>query len=147
MLRNLRVLLLEDKADRVAAMGDALAEIAEDVTIRLSDNAPQFIDALAGELPSADLVSLDHDLGPSRLVGGHMIDPGDGRDVAAALALCPPRCPVIIHSTNAPAAYNMGETLRAANWRVSAIMPYGDLAWVREGWLPLVLQSLIAWKR
>jgi CheY-like chemotaxis protein len=142
ILPQLRVLLLEDNSERVAEMGDVLAELAIDVTIRLSDNALDFIESLDQELPLADLVLLDHDLGPSRQVGGTRVDPGDGRDVVAALCARKPCCPVIIHSTNVPAAFSMESDLRSSGWNVSAIVPYCDLVWVREAWLPLVIKSL-----
>jgi hypothetical protein len=139
--------MLEDNVERLAEMGDALSTLADDVTIRGADNAAQFIECLPHELPLADIVSLDHDLGPSRVVNGQRIDPGDGRDVASALAARAPRCPVVIHSTNTPAAYTMADVLRAAGWQVGSVVPYGDLLWVREAWLPFVERSLSTWTR
>jgi CheY-like chemotaxis protein len=138
----LHVLLLEDNSERVAAMGEVLAELASEITVRLTDNAPEFTELLDRELPFADLVLLDHDLGPSREVSGTRVDPGDGRDVAAALSRRTPCCPVIIHSTNISAAFSMESTLVDSGWKVSAIVPYCDLVWVREAWLPLVMKSL-----
>ena len=48
----------------------------------------------------------------------------------------PPRCPVIIHSTNVAGAAGMQQDLEDASWKVSTVLRYGDLNWVREAWLP-----------
>jgi hypothetical protein len=85
---------------------------------------------------SADLISLDHDLEP----GVDQLDPGTGRDAANFLAKRVPVCPVIIHSTNYPAALGMQAELVDRGWRVERITPYADLAWIEEAWLPLVVE-------
>ena len=71
---------------------------------------------LERELESVDLISLDHDLGPARLVGEEQLDPGTGRDVTRFLAARPPRCPVIVHTSNPLGREGMVTDLELAGW-------------------------------
>jgi DNA-binding NtrC family response regulator len=132
-----RIAILEDDARRREAMDRALqqADIAKP-TFFLS--AGKMVAAIHRAGFSADLISLDHDLEPS----DDDREPGTGRDVADALAKLDPICPVIVHSTNHPAAVGMEFVLTDRGWRVERIMPYDDLAWVAEAWLPLVIELL-----
>ncbi|MEX2187996.1 MAG: hypothetical protein WD875_14420 [Pirellulales bacterium] len=54
----------------------------------------------------------------------------------------PPACPIIIHSTNYPAAIGMEAVLSDSGWRVERVTPYGDLDWIAESWLPLAERLL-----
>jgi hypothetical protein len=105
---------------------------------------------------SLALISLDHDLEPQEVVAAvrelgldaairnTAIDPGTGRDAAEFLAGRPPACPIIIHSTNYPAALAMEAILAERDWRVERMTPYGDLDWIEEMWLPAVIRLLQA---
>src|SRR3954453_22626652 len=75
---------------------------------------------------------------------GRMIDSGDGRQAADYLAARPPQCPVVIHSTNTPAAVGMEGALKDAGWTVNRVSPYGDLEWVASDWLRAVRRAIVA---
>jgi CheY-like chemotaxis protein len=129
-----RIVILEDNARRRAEMARVLhREGFAPPTFFLTAGA--MIAGMSHAYP-ADLISLDHDLEPD--VDQH--DPGTGRDVADFLAAREPVCPVIIHSTNYPAALGMEAELVDRGWRVERIAPYSDLAWIDEAWLPLVVE-------
>ena len=67
---------------------------------------------------------------------GQRFEPGIGREVADFLAQHAPVCPVIIHSSNGPAAQGMQFCLERAGWSVTRVYPLDDLAWVERGWRP-----------
>src|SRR5688572_20565274 len=107
-----------------AVLGDVLPGFA----VVAFDNAPDMIDWLATGLADAALISLDHDLGPTReREGGGRFDPGIGRDAADVMALYAPTCPVIVHSSNSLAVPGMLRVLRESGWPCSAVMPSDDL--------------------
>lgn len=130
----LRIVILEDDARRREEMARLLH--------RAGHATPTFFltaVAMIAQMPpecSADLISLDHDLEPDV----DQLDPGTGRDAANFLATCTPVCPIIIHSTNYPAAFDMQAELADRGWRVERIAPYDDLAWIADAWLPLVIE-------
>jgi hypothetical protein len=133
------IVLLEDNAERCRAMIAAIKSVWRDCPIQCFGSAPSFITKLDEFLPSVALISLDHDLGPTR----DGFDPGVGRDVSKTLAQRKPACPVIIHSTNVAGASAMKFDLEDAGWRVTAIAPYGDLEWIERSWLPAVRKLLL----
>jgi hypothetical protein len=135
-----RIVILEDNADRAAEMRAVLHEFDSKIQISFFDNAMAFCAQLKQIVGGAALISLDHDLGATRNVNGRVVDPGVGRDVSRELAKQRPRCPVIIHSTNVAGAPGMRQDLTDAGWTVSTVVPYGNLTWVREAWLPQVRQ-------
>jgi DNA-binding NarL/FixJ family response regulator len=136
------IAILEDKPERLAEMTLLLREIDAEADVVNADNAHEFIDLAVSHFDSLSLISLDHDLGASRTIRGQHRDPGDGRDVARALALRRPQCPIVIHSTNIAGAESMRGILTGAGWTVGAILPYCDLEWVRDAWLPVVRREL-----
>jgi CheY-like chemotaxis protein len=129
-----RIVILEDDARRREEMARVLHDAGFPPPTFFLTAGPM-IAQMAQEC-SADLISLDHDLEPDV----DQLDPGTGRDVANFLATRVPVCPVIIHSTNYPAALGMEAELVERGWSVERIAPYDDLAWVQEAWLPLVLE-------
>jgi hypothetical protein len=135
------LVVLDDDPRRAAAMREAVVTIPG-LTLLLFDNAPDLLEWLPGNLPRANTLALDHDLGPSRLRDGERFEPGIGRDVADYLATQPPTCPVIVHSTNGPAAYGMQFCLETAGWTVTRVHPFDDLAWVERDWLPEIERAL-----
>jgi hypothetical protein len=98
------------------------------------DNVPDFLDWIDQHLAEVALICLDHDLGPTRLRDGERFDPGIGRDAADVLAMQPPVCPVIIHSSNSIAVPGMLRVLRESGWTCSAVMPSDDLRWIDTDW-------------
>lgn len=134
----LLVLMLEDDRDRIVRFNAILDQHDGDAEITICRTAPDFVDAHAKLQTAPSLIALDHDL-----FTDHEDDPnpGDGRDVARYLAKCEPNCPVLIHSTNAPAADSMLFTLRNAGWTVDRIAPLGD-DWIEAYWYPVALDMI-----
>lgn len=132
------IVMLEDDFDRIERFRSVLAKRTVDGELRVSRTVSDFVASYAALLSTPDLVALDHDLftdSPSDP------DPGDGRDVAAFLATKTPVCPILIHSTNAPAADSMLFTLREAGWTVDRISPLGD-DWIEAYWYPYMTRML-----
>lgn len=128
------VLILEDTPARVVEMRSVLGELLPAHHLVVFDNAPDCADWLPEGLPLASLICLDHDLGPTRERGRERFDPGIGRDVADLLAMYPPVCPVIVHSSNSLAVPGMLRVLRESGWPCSAVMPTDDLRWIATDW-------------
>jgi hypothetical protein len=135
------LVLLEDDPRRADIM-QRLAISDLGLAVVWFDNAPDMLVWLRENLERAVLIALDHDLGASRISDGERIDPGVGRAVADFLAECSPVCPVVIHSSNAPAAQGMQFCLENAGWRVMRVSPHDDLAWVERDWIPVLKQLL-----
>jgi CheY-like chemotaxis protein len=136
------ILILEDNDDRIAAMQHCLADKFPFFELRFVRSADEAIAWLKGNLSHSICISLDHDLERPE-DQPNAPDPGTGREVADHLAAQSPRCPVIVHSTNAHAAIGMEMVLQDAGWHVQRVLPYGDLEWVRAAWLPLVRQAIL----
>ena len=84
-------------------------------------------------LPSARLISLDHDLEPAE---GETEDPGDGIDVARFLAARPPVCPVIVHSSNGTRSDWMIGEFELGGWTYKRVAPSATTGSRRTGeWL------------
>jgi hypothetical protein len=98
------IVILEDDPDRTRELAGCLRERSSGCEVLVFDNAPDMIDWLRLHLEKADLICLDHNLGPNRIRNGETFDPGTGRDVAAYLATRKPVCPIVIHTTNSLAA-------------------------------------------
>jgi hypothetical protein len=93
---------------------------------------------LEAALPSARLISLDHDLDPEE---GQTADPGTGWDVTKVLAALPPVCPVIIHTSNGErATWMMGE-FDLGGWKYDRVPPLGD-DWIELHWRRVVRRLL-----
>jgi hypothetical protein len=136
------IFILEDDEDRTASMQHFLRALYAEYQVVIIDNAPDAITWLTHHLSEAALLCLDHDLGPNREYRGEVFDPGIGRDVVEYLVTRPPVCPVIVHSTNSPAAYGMKVRLREAKWKCSRVIPFNDLEWVEVAWLRKVRRYL-----
>lgn len=137
------IVILEDNQERRNAM-----------LVRLTDRFPQFstnffhepakmIEHLSRSLPQTLVLSLDHDLDLIPQPDGSLFDPGTGLAVADWLATQSPVCPVIIHSTNLPAAKTMKSRLQSAGWNARRITPYDDLAWIDAEWFASVRRILL----
>ena len=91
------LLMLEDDNERIERFRAALKSLDPAMPLIVWRSARKMIAEVERYLPTARLISLDHDLEP---VEGETEDPGDGIDVARFLAERPPACPVIVHSSN-----------------------------------------------
>jgi hypothetical protein len=136
------IVVLEDDEDRTLAMRQVLEDRFSEFDCTFFDNAPDMIDWLRDYLVSTSLLCLDHDLGPNRQRNGRIFDPGVGRDVVNYLRTCKPKCPVIIHSTNTPAALGMKAALQRAGWQCLRVIPFDDLNWVNTIWRAKVTRYL-----
>jgi len=125
--------ILEDDANRIAAMQACVVDVLSGVEAVFFENAQLMIAWLREHLADAVLISLDHDL-PLRNDEGCKIDCGTGRQVADYLALLPPTCPVIIHSSNNDGAQGMFFALKNAGWPCSRVYPCDGEAWIGGAW-------------
>jgi hypothetical protein len=128
------LLMLEDNAERVRSFTAALQRVDPVLTLRVWRNAWTMIREVEPLLPSACLISLDHDLDPE---DGIRDDPGTGWDVAKFLAALPPACPVIIHTSNGErSTWMMGE-FELGGWKHHRLPPIGN-DWIKRDWRRLV---------
>ncbi|GAB4139576.1 MAG: hypothetical protein Tsb009_08540 [Planctomycetaceae bacterium] len=134
--------ILEDNFERTIAMRQVLRERYGIRTPPVFVAAQYFIENIEAELSQARLISLDHDLEMIEKHDGTFFDPGTGRDVADFLSSQKPVCPVIIHSTNVPAAVGMEVVLQEAGWETTRITPYDDIEWINDIWIETVQQYL-----
>jgi len=139
----MKIVILEDNADRQAVMRACVADRFYTFDACFFDNAPETIRYLAANLADTLVVSLDNDLDMKPGPDGGMIDSGEGRQVAEFLAGHAPVCPVVIHTTNAPAAEAMLESLRGAGWKTRRVVPFDDTAWIASAWFPAVRRAIV----
>jgi len=131
--------ILEDDVDgRQARFREALKELGP---VTYYDNAPDFLCWLAQNLASLRLLSLDHDLGPSRDRNGERFDPGEGMQIVDFLVTQRPVCPVIVHSSNPVRSPTMVRRLEEAGWSAERIVPWGD-DWIGTVWVARARQLL-----
>lgn len=140
----LHIAILEDNLDRRERMkawlddrlymyGQAFFDDAKDMN--------HWLEQHRGELLA---VALDHDLDLKPSGDGRWLDPGTGRMVADYLAQFKPICPVLVHSTNAPAAAGMVAVLQERGWMVDAVTPYADTQWIDESWWPALRRLILS---
>jgi hypothetical protein len=90
-------------------------------------------------LPSIPgLIALDHDL---FVDNPDDPDPGDGRDVSKFLARQKPIAPILIHSSNSPAADSMLFTLLDSGWNAVRISPIGE-DWIEADWFLMAIEMM-----
>ena len=130
MAARREIVILEDDPRRRAAMRAVSADRLPAHPPRFFATAPEAARYFADRPGRAAVVVLDHDLDPIPVYPRRAPDAGTGRDVADLLAARPPARPVVIHSTNRPAAAGMERVLTEAGWAVSAVVPHGGLEWV-----------------
>lgn len=123
------LLLLEDDAERVSRFTAALHAIDPELPLIVWRDAQGMIREVGRYLPSARLISLDHDLEP--LDGGP--DPGDGLEVVKFLVSQPLVRPVIIHTSNGERSTWMAGEFDLAGWRHWRVAPIGD-DWIEVDW-------------
>ena len=120
------VLMLEDDAERLARFQAVAVRLGVELVVWR--DARRMIAELDQHLPTACLISLDHDLEPERDA-----DPGDGLEVAKHLAGLAPGCPVIIRTSNGVRGEAMEGELELAGWQFCRVYPIGD-DWFEADW-------------
>lgn len=125
------ILILEDNDERIAAFQQAIEALGNGFDVKVWRDAPSMIAECETFLPTAALISLDHDLNP---MPGATVDPGTGVDVARFLGDFMPVCPVLIHSSNMDRAYSMNNELRFGGWMVDRVGPIGT-DWIETSWV------------
>jgi CheY-like chemotaxis protein len=141
----MRIVILEDNEDRIAAMRASLAERFGTLGAEFHRSAAEMIEHLERSgLFDVALLSLDHDLEMLAQPDGTHVDSGTGVDVARWLSTQPALAPVIVHSTNRSGADRMLELLVESDWRCRQVVPYGNESWVRETWLPMVREIIVS---
>jgi hypothetical protein len=138
-----KIVILEDNMDRKAAMRACLADRCSAFDVHFFDEADEAIRFLGENLPDTLVISLDHDLELKPGADGRCIDPGTGREVADFLATRAPACPVIIATTNSPAASTMEKVLRGAGWHTRRVVPFDDMQWIETDWFFAMRRALV----
>jgi hypothetical protein len=128
------ILMLEDDVERLDRFEVVVAKLG--VELISWPDANIMLAEVGQFLPTASLISLDHDLFPFR-----DIDPGDGLDVAKHLATLPPVCPVIIHTSNRIRGDAMEGEFELAGWTYHRVAPIGD-DWIEADWHRVVKRVL-----
>lgn len=131
------LLLLEDDNERLKRFTSVFRTLAPDVPLRVWRDAHDMIREAAPLLPSAVVISLDHDLEPEP--GGS--DPGDGYMVAQWLVSQPIVRPVIVHSSNRARSTWMAGAFELEGWRHYSVAPIGD-DWIELDWRMIVRRIL-----
>jgi hypothetical protein len=123
------LLMLEDDRERIERFTATLRVVAPSMPLVIWRSAGRMIREVEPFLPSARLISLDHDLEPVEGEG----DPADGIDVARFLAARSPVCPVIIHSSNGSRSDWMIGEFELGGWDYKRVAPIGD-DWIEAYW-------------
>lgn len=133
------VLILEDDAERTARFSEALHKIDATLRVVLWRSAKTMLLEMDAHLADARLISLDHDLYPAF---DETNDPGDGLEVAKALAPVKPSCPILIHSSNADRARMMLGEFELEGCTARTVAPLGA-DWIENYWAVIVRSLLI----
>jgi hypothetical protein len=139
----MKIAILEDNDDRQAVMRARLTDRFYQYDTCLFASAGEMIHFLDEHLADTLVISLDHDLELRSGPDGRCADPGTGRDVADYLAGRDPVCPVIIHTTNVPAAAGMKRVLHDAHWKTCRVVPFDDLQWIDTEWFLAVRRAIV----
>lgn len=138
----MRIVILEDNADRRTAMIEHIADCLPMFGVSFFATSDSMIQALQTAVwNEIALISLDNDLDPA-LRDGRSVDSGDGLAVARFLvgenspaSKQTTQPPLIIHSTNEIAATQMQQLFSDANWRNDRVVPYDGESWIGEVWI------------
>ena len=141
----MRVVILEDNAEREEAMRACVADKFPAFSVEVFKAVRPFIERLSESgLYDVALISLDHDLEMIETADGRLLDPGTGVDAAGWLSTQPAITPVIVHTTNAAGGEQMVELLANGGWNLHKIVPYGDMEWIREHWRSVMRNMVVA---
>lgn len=135
------IAVLEDNDDRIQAMQRCLADKFPFFEHQFCRTADEQIAWLREHWETTICLCLDHDLEPP--AHAPQSDPGTGRDVVDFLVRCEPSFSIVVHTSNTHAAIAMIALLDEHGWTVQRAMPYDDLAWIGELWLPTVRQVIV----
>jgi hypothetical protein len=138
-----KILILEDNLDRRAAMQRCLQDRFYQFDTIFFQSATALQDYCAQHLDEAILIGLDHDHDLQPGPNGRWLDPGTGRDVVNFLASKRPVCPVVVHSSNGPAADGMELVLNDAHWQTYRVQPFDDLEWIPTTWFRTVRRAIV----
>ncbi len=130
--------MLEDDRERIERFTAVLKAVVPSMPIVIWRSAKTMIREVEPFLPSARLISLDHDLEPWE---GDLEDPGDGIEVAKFLAERAPVCPVIVHTSNGPRADWMIGEFELGGWSYKRVAPIGE-DWIEAYWRVVVRKLL-----
>jgi hypothetical protein len=131
----MKVLILEDDADRAGAFAREIAGINPGAEVLVWRSARRMCQEITPHLSDTLFISLDHDL-PATDESGE--DSGSGMDAVTLLSSLQPSCPVIVHTSNTDASWSMINELRHSGWRVERVGPVGMGAdWVHTVWSPV----------
>jgi len=139
----MKIVVLEDNADRVALMRACIANRFYAYETRFFDDAQDTIRFLNSHLSESLVIALDNDLEMKTGPDGRCVDAGEGRQVAEFLATRQPVCPVIIHTTNSDAAVAMEETLKGASWKVRRVVPFDGMNWIESDWFFAIRRAIV----
>src|SRR5688572_23824203 len=110
----MKIAILEDDRDRQEAMRRCLGDRFFTYDLQFFERSVAMVEYLKAHLSEVVCVCLDHDLELIPDGNGGLADCGTGREVADFLAVHPPSCPVVIHTTNADAGLGMEMALKDA---------------------------------
>jgi CheY-like chemotaxis protein len=139
----MKIVILEDNADRQAVMRACLADRFYTFDAHFFDDSAEMIRFLEAHLGETILISLDNDLDMETGPDGRSVDCGTGCQVAEFLAKKAPACPVIIHTTNSRAADTMRRELREAGWKTHRVVPFDDTEWIKADWFFAVRRAIV----
>lgn len=140
----MKILILEDDVGHCDAMRDCLADRFPQFEVLVAPTAPEMRRMIGVHLDDTLLIALDHDLELVELDDGRLQESGTGREIADLLAERNPVCPVVIHSTNSPAAIGMQMVLDDAGWDTHRVLPFGDLEWIPTIWFRTVRDAIVS---
>lgn len=133
------LLILDDDRERLRGFDRVFPRLGREWAIRSWRSAPPMLAEIDALLPEAHLISLDHDLYRD---APEDPEPGTGRMIADHLSTRPPRCPVIVHSTNTDAAWGMFNQLSSGGWKVELVHHLNQAGWIEDRWLPVAVRLL-----
>jgi hypothetical protein len=143
MSAPMQIVILEDNAERRRLMRDAVVDRFPQYDLRFFITAGEAIAQLRENYGNLLAIILDHDLDLIPVDGHRLIDPGSGRDVADFLATQPVVCPIVIHTTNGPAAVGMETVLHDAGWKTYRVIPVGEFKWIPKLWFQTVRNAIV----
>ena len=147
----MRILILEDNADRRTAMLEHIADCLPMFGVSFFETSESMINALkSAKWDEIALISLDNDLDPIQ-INGRATDAGDGLAVARFLVefksmpdtLQVTMPPLVIHTTNELAALQMQHLFSVAKWRFERVTPYDGESWIGEVWIQKVRAAIV----
>lgn len=122
--------VLEDDARRIVQTQSASASVLAECELKFFTDANEMKSWLPSNLDQVQLLSLDCDLDATALAG---VECGSGEDVIDFLVQRLPKCPIIIHSSNALRAPAMHMQLAFAGCAAVRLCPFSDgERWVRD---------------